>query len=208
MLFTCLATRVVPIEIADSMNTDLYKCFEVFCKYSGRGQVSVMRSDNGTNFVGAERELSEALRNLNHNKVENAMLHKCLFSSAAASHQGAVWVHQVHTVRRILNDLLKEQSISDNSLHTIMCKVESIINNRPFTSTSGDPNDLEPLTPNHLLLLKSQPSLSPGVFNEDDLYAGKHWKQVQYLSDLFWSRWTRENAVNGQYLEGTSSLEM
>lgn len=73
-----------------------------------------------------------------------------------------------------------------------MCEVESIINNRPITSTSEDPNDLEPLTPNHLLLLKTQPSLPPGVFNKEDQYVRKCWRQVQYLTDLFWSRWTHE----------------
>ncbi len=48
-----------------------------------------MRSDNGTNFVGAERELREALSNLNHSKIENAMLQKGIkwvFNSPAASH--------------------------------------------------------------------------------------------------------------------------
>ncbi|KAJ8390516.1 hypothetical protein AAFF_G00103130 [Aldrovandia affinis] len=73
-----------------------------------------------------------------------------------------------------------------------MCEVESIINGRPLTTISDDMNDLEPLTPNHLLLLKSQPNMPPGIFNKDDMYTKKRWKQVQYLSDLFWTRWTRE----------------
>lgn len=117
---------------------------------------------------------------------------KLIFNSPAASHQGGVWERQIHTVRKILGTLLKEQTITDDSLHTIMCEVESIINNRPITSTSEDPNDLEPLTPNHLLLLKTKPSLPPGVFNKEDQYARKWWKQVQCLADLFWSRWTHE----------------
>lgn len=99
---------------------------------------------------------------------------------------------QIRTVRRILGALLKEQSINDDSLHTIMCEVECIINNRPITTASDNPNDLEPLTPNHILLLKTQPNLPPGLFKQEDQYARKRWKQVQYLADLFWSRWTHE----------------
>ncbi|KAK0136894.1 hypothetical protein N1851_026916 [Merluccius polli] len=53
---------------------------------------------------------------------------------------------------------------------------------------SDDPNDLEALTPNHNLLLKSKPFLHPGLFEENYLY----WKQVQYLSDVFWKWWIRE----------------
>ncbi len=194
VLFTCLTIRAVHIEVADSLDTD--SCINALRRFiSRRGQVSVMRSDNGTNFVGAERELREALSNLNHSKIENAMLQKGIkwvFNSPAASHQGGVWERQIRTVRRILSALLKEQSTNEDSLHTVMCEVESIINNRPITSASDNPNDLEPLTPNHLLLLKTQPDLPPGLFKKEDQFARKRWKQVQYLADLFWSRWTHE----------------
>ena len=43
-----------------------------------------------------------------------------------------------------------------------MCEVESIVNSRPLTKVSDDARDLEPLTPNHLLLLRPGPSLPPG----------------------------------------------
>ncbi|KAL6483375.1 hypothetical protein MHYP_G00082470 [Metynnis hypsauchen] len=69
---------------------------------------------------------------------------------------------------------------------------ESILNSRPITKASNNPNDLEALTPNHLLLLKTTPSLPPGLFDQDDLYSRRKWKQVQYLSNLFWKRWTKE----------------
>ncbi|XP_020556881.2 uncharacterized protein LOC110014410 [Oryzias latipes] len=61
-----------------------------------------------------------------------------------------------------------------------------------FTEFSDDPNDLEPLTPNHLLLLMRKPALPPGIFDPQDQYVRKRWKQVQYLADLFWKRWIRE----------------
>lgn len=63
------------------------------------------------------------------------------------------------------------QNLDEEGLHTIVCEVEAIINGRPITKASTDPNDLAALTPNHLLLLKTLPSLPPGVFQEADLYA-------------------------------------
>ena len=65
------------------------------------------------------------------------------------------------------------------------------VNNRPITTASDDPKDLEPLTPSHLLL--SRPATIPvGMFDGNDMYARMKWRQVQYLADVFWARWTKE----------------
>lgn len=63
-----------------------------------------------------------------------------------------------------------------------MCEAEAILNDRPITPSSEDPNDLEALTPNHMLQLRGKPTLPPGLFR----------RQVQYIADLFWKRWIRE----------------
>ncbi|KAK3737962.1 hypothetical protein QZH41_000763 [Actinostola sp. cb2023] len=82
---------------------------------------------------------------------------------------------------------------SDNGgLNTLMCEVESIVNGRPITKVSDDPKDLDALTPNHLLLLRAGTATPPGVFSKDDNYTRRRWRQVQYLSNLFWLRWTKE----------------
>lgn len=194
MMFTCLTCRAVHIEVADSLDTD--SSINAIRRFvSIRGQVTIMHSDNGTNFVGAEREMREAMQHLDNDKVERALQPKeikWIINSPAASHLGRIWERQIHTVRRILNSLLKEQAVNDDCLQTVMCEIKTLIDGRPLTSISDDVNDLEPLTPNHLLLLKSQPSMPPGIFSKDDTYTRKRWKQVQYLADLFWTRWTRE----------------
>ncbi|XP_077974481.1 uncharacterized protein LOC120338155 [Styela clava] len=57
---------------------------------------------------------------------------------------------------------------------------------------SSDVNDLTPLSPNSSLLLKQEPVLPPGLFEQKDVYSRKRWKQVQYLADIFWQRWRKE----------------
>ena len=48
-------------------------------------------------------------------------------------------------------------------------------------------------TPNSKsLLLKWKPILPPRLSSKQDSYSRGRWKQVQYLSDLFWKRWTQE----------------
>lgn len=74
----------------------------------------------------------------------------------------------IRSVRQILKSVLKQQTLSDEGLHTLMCETESIINSRPISRNSDHHNDLEALTPNHLLLLKCNPNLPPGVFVKTD----------------------------------------
>ncbi|KAK0140261.1 TBC1 domain family member 8 [Merluccius polli] len=92
----------------------------------------------------------------------------------------------------VLLSILKHQTVDDEMLQTALCEVESILNDRPITTVSTDPNDLEPLTPNHLLLLKAKPLMPPALFCKDDIYSRKRWKQVQYIANLFWQRWIKE----------------
>lgn len=51
-------------------------------------------------------------------------------------------------VRRILTSVLHQQTLSDEGFYTGLFEVEAILNDCPITK-SGDPNNLEALTPNH-----------------------------------------------------------
>ncbi len=194
MIFTCMTSRAVHLEVAHSLTTD--SCINAIRRFMcPHGQVSNLRSDNGTNFVGAERELREALRNLDHSKIQSALARRGIewtFNPPAGSHHGGAWEQIIRLIRKVLYSILKQQNVDDESFCTVLCEVEAILNNRPITKLSDDPNDLETLTPNHILLLKVKPLLPAGLFNENDLYIKRRWRQVQCLSDLFWKRWVRE----------------
>ena len=74
-----------------------------------------------------------------------------------------------------------------------MCEVEAIINSRPLTMTSSDAKDPLPLTPNQILTTKTSIVLPPpGKFQRNDVYMRRRWRRVQYLCNLFWTRWKRE----------------
>ena len=109
-----------------------------------------------------------------------------IFNPPTGSHHGGAWERLICSIRKVLNSTLQTQHLDEEGLQTALCEVEAILNSRPITRESTDPNDLEGLTPNHLLLLKSSLCLPPGLFQKNYVYARRRWKQVQYISDLFW----------------------
>lgn len=127
VLFTCLTMRAVHIEVAHSLDTDA--CINALRRFfSRRGQVSVIRSDNGTNFIGVERELREAVQNMDDSKIKEEMLKRGIewtFNPPGASHEGGIWECQIRTVRKVLGSLLKQQVLDDDSLHTLLCEVHN-----------------------------------------------------------------------------------
>ena len=192
-LFTCLTMRAVHIEVAHTLEADSFICaYQRFV--SRRGKPKEIFSDNGTNFTGAERELREALERLDKAKIYDSLRSNDVqwsFNPPEASHQGGIWERIIRSVRKILGALLKEQLVNDETLSTLLCEVERILNDRPLTSLSDHPDDPEPLTPSKLLLLRSNSCFPPDVFKGHDKYS-KRWRQVQCLADSFWKRWMKE----------------
>ena len=76
----------------------------------------------------------------------------------------------IRLVRRVLSSVLRQQTLDDDGLHTVLWPPLYILNDRPITQLSNDPNDLELLILNHLLLLRGKPALPPGVFGPHDQY--------------------------------------
>ena len=97
-----------------------------------------------------------------------------IFNPPVASHMGGVWERQIRTIRKVLSNRL-----DDESLRTLLCKVEAIMNSRPLMFTWSDPDDLNPLTPNHLLTMKTGIVLSPPeIFQCSDVYMCCRWCRV------------------------------
>ncbi|KAL7824725.1 hypothetical protein SRHO_G00327720 [Serrasalmus rhombeus] len=194
VIFTCLVSRAIHLEVANSLDTDA--CINALRRFiCRRGPVATIRTDQGTNFIGSHRELDNSLKNVDHEKIHETLTKdgiKWMFNPPFAPHHGGVWERLIKSLKKILHSLFREQILDDDGLLTALCEVETIMNDCPLTTVSDDPLDLEPLTPNHLLRMKVQPVIPPGIFQSTDLYVRRRWKQVQYITDLFWKRWIRE----------------
>ncbi|XP_062248605.1 uncharacterized protein LOC133957162 [Platichthys flesus] len=200
LLFTCLCSRAVHIETLDDLTTDAFMN-ALRTVMAIRGPVRQIRCDQGTNFMGARRVLSELLKGIDPER-QRAFGCEFVLNVPSASHMGGVWERQIRTVRSILMVMLDQAAsrLDTTTLRTFLYETMAIINSRPLSVEHlNDPTGPEPLTPNHILTMKSSIILPPpGQFCKEDLYLCKRWRKVQFLANEFWQRWKREYLLNLQ----------
>ena len=178
VLFTCLTTRGVHLEVATDMTTDAFiLVLRGFIAW--RGHVKILRSDNGSNFIGAEKELKHALTCIDQNKVAQTL-----------SKQHIQW--KFNPVKQALRTITRERSFTEDTLTTFLCEVESIVNQRPLTLNSDSIDDFKALIPYHFLLGLPSFNPSPGDFNDSQINLRTKWKAVQAATNMFGRRWTKE----------------
>ena len=111
VIFTCLASQAIHVEVANSLNTDSF--FNALRRFLAlRGPIRQLRSDQGTNFIGANNKIESAKREMDLKKVqdfllkENCDLFSFKFNVLSASHMCGIWERQIRTVRSILSSML------------------------------------------------------------------------------------------------------
>ncbi len=195
--FSCMCSRAVHIEVIEAMSTSRFiKALRRF--FAIRGPVKQIRSDCGTNFIGASCELEMDQSNPGFKSVEKYLdTQSCtwVYNPPHVSHMGGAWERMIGIARHILDCMLLGQKMSHLSyevLTTLMAEVTAIMNARPLIAVSSDPESLLILTPAMLLTCKtgSTPPPPSGSFEETHLIR-EGWKQVQSLADMFWNRWKR-----------------
>ena len=91
-IFTCLRYRAVHLELAEDLTTDSF--INAVLRFVGRrGPPTVIYSDNGSNFRGAEVDVIRALQAWDQEKIQATLTQRGIewrFNPPAASHQGGV----------------------------------------------------------------------------------------------------------------------
>ena len=195
VIFTCLASRAVHIEMLDDLSSDSF-INSLRCFISLRGNVRQLRCDNGTNFVGACNQLRNSCKQMTGDpKVKEFCLsHQCefTFNPPYSSHFGGAWERMIRSIRNVFAGLTAHVNsrLDSSSLRTLLYECMAIINSRPITTVSGE---LKPLSPNDILHMKTSTTLPiPGDFPDADVYSRLRWKRVQSLASVFWRRWSKE----------------
>lgn len=190
-----MSVRSIHIELIESLDTSSF--INTLRRFVAiRGPVKLIRSDRGTNFVNACKDL-KIPSNIDDTSVEKFLLDqgcKWMFNAPHASHMGGSWERMIGVARKILDSMflqLGTSKLTHEALSTLMAEVVAIINARPLVPVSTDPDHPFILTPATLLTQKVSLSSAPVGDWIKDLH--KHqWQQVQHLAQTFWDRWKKQ----------------
>ena len=193
-IFNCLASRAVHFEVVQGLDADAF--IQAFRRFCNRRNVrpSDVYSDNGGNFVAAERELKKGAENLRSKSVYKALLRENVswhFNPPRSSHQGGFYETFFRLVRKIMRSLIGEATLDEFELLTLITEIERILNDRPITQLPSKPDDLSTITPSMILSGSVESDAPFDVFIKADGYR-RSWRKTQYLADLFWERWINQ----------------
>lgn len=190
-LYTCLTTRAVHVELAPSLSASSL-ILTLRRMMARRGTPTVLYSDNGTNMVGAEREIAEAIKSSDAQMIEFTNSKTIMWKKIppGAPNMGGAWEILVRSIKAALKVTLKEKFPPEEILHTLLLEAEHIVNSRPLTPVNPNLEE-EALTPNHFLIGRSNGIAPFGTFTDHQI-TPKSWKSAQHMADRFWSRWLIE----------------
>jgi len=203
-LFICLATKAIHIELAADITTETF--LSVFKRFiSRRGRPTDIYSDNGSNFIGAKRELNELYELFNSNASRQEIVDfmtsekiRWHFIPPRAPHMGGIWEAAIKSAKFHLKRIIGEASLKYNELLTVLVQIEAVLNSRPLAPLSSDPNDLSALTPAHFLIGCPITTYPEPSIEELPINRLSRWQRVEQLKQHFWRRWVKDYLHNCQ----------
>ncbi|XP_063959312.1 uncharacterized protein LOC135154982 [Lytechinus pictus] len=193
VIFTCLNTRAVHLELAvDCSTMEFIQVLRRF--FSIRGQPTMIMSDNGTQFIGAERELRKMTDGMSDNELKDFCAERGTtwkFVTPGAPHQNGCAESLVKSCKHALKRAIGDQVLSPFELYTCLVEVSNLVNQRPIGRLPTDPDDGSYISPNDMLLGRASGSVAQGPFLKTR--NPRHRVElVQRIVYSFWQRWTRD----------------
>ncbi|CAK9822943.1 hypothetical protein ANTRET_LOCUS1374 [Anthophora retusa] len=197
-VFVCFTTRAVHLELVTDLTTET--CLEAIKRFCARrGKPTNIYSDNATNFIGAKNEILKVRAffssNENNTKLSNYFQTEGInwhFIPPRSPHFGGLWEAAVRSFKHHLYRTVGEAMFTYEQFNTCIVEIESILNSRPLTPLSSDPNDLIALTPAHFLIGDSLPSFPELDLQDVPINRLSIWQRVQQVKQHFWKRWHKE----------------
>ena len=198
-IFVSLSIKAVYIELVSDLNTEAFiACLRRFV--ARRGKPDLILSDNGTNFIGANRELKDLGGFLKSQMTNKEISQFCSidnirwqFIPERAPHFGGLWEAAVKAMKFHLRRVVGDYKLTFEELSTVLTQVEACLNSRPLTPLpNSEEASLAILTPGHFLIGQSLEALPDPARTYSSVSLLKRWHLAQLLTRHFWQRSSTE----------------
>jgi hypothetical protein len=197
-IFVCMATKACHIELVSDLTSKAF--IAALSRFvSRRGHCQNIYSDNGTNFVGAQKELSQLYELLKDSVQQEAICNALTpmkiqfhFIPPRAPHFGGLWEAAVKSTKFHMNRIVGNTPLYFEELATVLSKIEAILNSRPLVPSSDDPEDTSALTPGHFLIGRPLVALLEPNYQDVPTNSLRRWQLLQKLTQHFWNKWSSD----------------
>lgn len=192
VVFVCMKTRAVHLELVNDLTSSSFiECYERFV--NRRGPCYKLYSDNGTSFIGAEKEIARAFKRWREDGTVDRIASRgthWTFMTPAAPHQGGIYEAAVKSMKFHLKRIVGSRMMEYQQFVTLLTGIEAVLNSRPLTPLTDDVNDMQALTPGHFLTNRSLKAPPPFRYvNEENSGGKKMCIERQKMLKHFWDRW-------------------
>jgi len=196
-LFVCFATKAIHLEATTDLSSATF--LAAFSRFVGRrGCPAKIYSDNGTNFVGASKELKKEYKlflKQSSDLVLSTYSHQGIswhFNPPGAPHMGGLWEAGVKSFKHHFRRVAGNMKYTLEEFTTLLVKIEACLNSRPLCPQSENPDDLTALTAGHFLTGRLLLAPCESKIDEQPLAIINRWRRVKAIYQHFCARWKYE----------------
>ncbi|XP_070521658.1 uncharacterized protein [Cardiocondyla obscurior] len=197
-VFVCMTIKAIHFELVSDLTTEGFMA-ALRRFVARRGLPENIYSDNGTNFIGANNELRELYALFNSDEHRNSLNnyasdHRVAwhFIPPAAPHFGGLWESTVKLFKHHLKRVVGDSLFTFEELNTFIIEIEGVLNSRPITAISSDPNDPLALSPAHYLVGRPITALPETDFKSVPANKLSVWQHIIKVRQDFWAKWNME----------------
>ncbi|XP_075157880.1 uncharacterized protein LOC142231146 [Haematobia irritans] len=194
-VFVCFSTKAIHLELCSNLSSDSF--LAAFTRFVGRrGLPQKIMSDNGTNFVGAERSLryefsqfmKEAANDISAKYTPHGF--QWSFIPPNAPHMGGLWEAGVKSFKTHFKKVAQNNKYTFEEFVTLLVRIEAVLNSRPLSPITDDSSELLALTPGHFL--RGAPLVAFPEVTSDNLSLTDRWERLKVQQHQFARRWKDE----------------